>query len=92
MDTNSGEFVGLDRAQQWMTRVEVGQQLKILGEEFEVLEIGDRTMVVKLLSFEDRLGVPDLGDLIRDNEKRILESPESKEQARHRRKMLAGHG
>jgi len=100
MDTNTGEFVGADRAQQWMKRVEVGQQLKILGEEFEVLEIGERTMVVKLLSFEERLGVDgDLAGIIADagraneglaaeEQHRSNEELAADEQARHRRRML----
>jgi hypothetical protein len=88
MDTNAGKFVGPDRAQQWMKRVEVGQQLKILGEEFEVLEIRDRTMVVKLLSFEERMGVGgDLASIIADVE-RGNEDLAMKEQARHRKEML----
>lgn len=55
MDTNSGEFVEEDRAEQWMKRVEVGQTIKILGEEFEITKIDRREMTVKMFSFEDRL-------------------------------------
>ena len=54
MDTNSGEFVDDNHAEQWMKRVEVGQTIKILGEEFEITHIGRREMTVKLLSYQER--------------------------------------
>ena len=54
MNTNSGEFVDDSRAEQWMKRVEVGQVIKILEEEFEITSIGQREMTVKLLSFRER--------------------------------------
>jgi len=95
MDTDRGEFVGPDRAQQWMKRVEVGQQLKILGEGFEVLEINERTLVVKLLSFEERLGVGgDLESILQNANSNAADELTASltEQERHRRKMLSGRG
>lgn len=83
MDTNRGEFVGPDRAEQWMKRLAVGQNVKVLGEEFEVLEIGKRTLLLKLLSYEDRA-------LGRSSE--APEDAEAIESARHRDRMLAGKG
>ena len=55
MDTNAGEFVGEERAEAWMQRIEVGEVVKIKGEELEVLRIDERTIVLKLLSASDKL-------------------------------------
>ena len=83
MDTNCGEFVDESRAEQWMKRVEVGQTIKILGEEFEITGISRREMTVKLLSYEDRM----LGSLAGVcDEAALIESE------RHRKKMLSGKG
>ena len=54
MDSNAGEFVGEERAEDWMQRVAVGEIVKIKGEELEVMAIDKRTIVLKLLSAEDR--------------------------------------
>ena len=99
MDTNSGEFVGLDRAEQWMKRIEVGQNVKILGEEFEVLGFKGRTMVVKLLSYGERLGIdalasaaPDLAGILAAVEAADPQDATAAETARHRKRMLDGKG
>ncbi len=89
MDTNRGEFVDESRSEQWMKRLEVGQIVKLMEEEFEVLEIGKRTVLLKLRSFEDRA----LGQFAG-----LLQPPTKGDDAvqiesdRHRKKMLAGKG
>ncbi len=52
MDPMAGRFVEEDRAEKWMARVEIGEVVKIKGEELEIVEIGDRTLTLKLLSPE----------------------------------------
>lgn len=54
MDPMSGRFVEEERAEQWMARVEVGEVVKIKGEELEIVKIEGREMTLKLLSAEDR--------------------------------------
>ena len=60
MNSNTGEFVDEERAESWMQRIEVGETIKIKGEELEVVRIGDREITLKLLSHAERLtrGVP----------------------------------
>jgi len=55
MDTNSGRFVEEESAEAWMQRVAVGEIIKVKGEECEVAEIRGRTLVLQLLSHEDRM-------------------------------------
>ena len=55
MDTNAGEFVDEQRSESWMQRIEVGEVIKIKGEELEVLKINERTIVLKLLSASDKV-------------------------------------
>lgn len=54
MDSNAGEFVGDERAQAWMQRIEVGEVVKIKGEELEVVSISLREITLKLLGQQDR--------------------------------------
>lgn len=56
MNPQTGQFVQEDRAEQWMQRVEVGEIVKIKGEELEIVEIEDRHIKLKLLSVRDRIG------------------------------------
>lgn len=55
MDTNTGEFVDDSRAESWMQRIDVGEVIKIKGEELDVLRIDERTIVLKLLNASDRM-------------------------------------
>lgn len=55
MDSMSGQFVEEDRAEKWMARVEVGEIVKIKGEELEIVKIEGREMTLKLLSAEERM-------------------------------------
>jgi len=54
MDTNSAEFVGEERAEAWMQRIEVGEVIKIKGEDLEVVRIEKREITLKLLSAYER--------------------------------------
>lgn len=54
MDTNAGEFVGEERAEAWMQRIEVGEIVKIKGEKLEVVRIEKREITLKLLSAYER--------------------------------------
>ena len=54
MDTNAGEFVGEERAESWMQRIEIGEVVKIKGEELEVVMIGRHEITLKLLGQRDR--------------------------------------
>ncbi len=55
MNPQTGQFVQEDRAEQWMQRVEIGEVVKIKGEELEIVEIEGRHIKLKLLSAEDRM-------------------------------------
>jgi len=54
MNTDTGEFVGPDRAEAWMERLGIGEIVKIKGEELEVIRIEGREVTLKLRSWEDR--------------------------------------
>lgn len=54
MDTERGRFVEEQDAERWMKRLGVGETVKVKDVEFEVMEIGDRRLVLKLLSARDR--------------------------------------
>ena len=54
MDSNAGRFVEEQQAEEWMSRIAVGEVVKIKGEELEVTKIGEREITLKLLSFEER--------------------------------------
>jgi len=80
MDTDSGRFLREDdeRVQSWMQRIEVGEIVKIKGEECRVESIGDRTITLGLLSRLERLSqelfgekhLEDLRDLNRHERRR----------------------
>ena len=55
MDANSGRFVDDAEAGPWMPRFEIGEVIKVKGEEFEVERIEERQLVLKPLSFMERL-------------------------------------
>jgi hypothetical protein len=55
MNTNSGEFVEEARAEAWMKRLELGEPIKIKGEELEVVKIERREVTLKLLSVGERV-------------------------------------
>jgi len=82
MDTDSGRFVDDNQSQAWMKRIAVGEIIKIKDEELEVIEIGERTIKLKLLSFDERFArsLTDFTDAA-DIESR-----------RHRARMLGGKG
>ena len=82
MDTSRGEFVEDSRAEKWMKRLEVGQVVKVLEEEFEVKEISKRTILLQMLSAEDRF--------VRNFD--ALASNRAAEIERHRDRMLNGKG
>ena len=81
MDPNAGRFIEEECAENWMARIEVGETIKIKGEELEVTEIGDRTVTLKLLSHDERMsrGLPSFAD---------REDAASREIHRQRKKML----
>lgn len=54
MDTESGRFVAERDAEASMERLDIGETVKLKGAEFEVEEISDRRVVLKLLSARDR--------------------------------------
>lgn len=82
MDPNAGRFVDEDRAQKWMERVEVGEVVKIKGEELEIIEIGKRTLKLKLLSHNERME-KSFGGLVQD-----FDEMRHSEIERQRKKML----
>lgn len=55
MDTNAGEFVEEKRAEAWMQRIEIGEVVKIKGEELEVVRIEKREITLKLLGQIERI-------------------------------------
>ena len=55
MDTNAGRFVEEKSAEAWMQRVEVGEVVKIKGEELRIVVIEDRRITLELLSADDRM-------------------------------------
>lgn len=55
MDTNAGEFVEEERAERWMQRLQVGEIVKIKGEELQVVSTDKREVTLRLLSAADRL-------------------------------------
>lgn len=54
MDTEKGIFVNDKDAKEWMERLEENEIVKLKGSEFKVLAINDRTVILLLLSNEDR--------------------------------------
>lgn len=54
MNTDTGHFVKEEGATPDMVRVEVGEVVKVKGERFRVMEIGDRNLTLELMSYEDR--------------------------------------
>ena len=56
MDPNAGRFVEEAQAESWMQRIEVGEVVKIKGEEFEVLGFEGREIRLRMRSAEDRQG------------------------------------
>ena len=54
MDPNAGRFVPEEDAASWMPRFEVGEVLKVKGEEFEVQRIEERALILKPLSLIER--------------------------------------
>ena len=55
MDTNSGRFVEEENADRWMQRLEVGETIKIKGEELRVVEISGRRVTLELKSATERM-------------------------------------
>lgn len=57
MDTNKGRFLEEDdkRIEAWMKRISVGEIIKIKDKEYEVVEINDREIKLKLLSFQEQM-------------------------------------
>ena len=55
MDTNSGRFIEEQNAESWMQRIEVGEIIKIKGEELRVVSIESRRITLELMSAEDRI-------------------------------------
>lgn len=66
MDTNAGQFVQEDRAEQWMQRLTVGEIVKIKDEELEVVKIEGRECTLKLRSAAERFGEVDM-DALRES-------------------------
>lgn len=55
MNSNTGFFEKEEeRIENWMQTIEVGETVKIKGEELEVESIDGRKITLKLLSLEDR--------------------------------------
>ena len=54
MNTDTGRFVDERDAKSWMQRIEVGETIKLKGEECKVISIGDRRVTLELLSSDDR--------------------------------------
>ncbi len=55
MDANAGRFIEEQTAEAWMQRIEVGEVVKIKGEELRVVSIEDRRITLELMSAEDRV-------------------------------------
>ena len=55
MDTNAGRFVEEESAEKWMQRIEVGEIIKLKGEDCRVVRIGERQVVLELMSATDRI-------------------------------------
>ena len=81
VDTDSGRFVDDAHAQKWMKRIALGEIVKVKDEEMEVVAIRERTITLKLLSFEERFG--------RGN---AFEDAADIESRRQRERMLSGRG
>lgn len=65
MNTETGEFVELDRAEKWMEKLAIDEIVMIKGGYLTVVKIQGREVTLKLLSAEDRvLLVPQ--DIIRE--------------------------
>ena len=59
MDTNAGRFIPETQPEQirpWMKRISVGEIVTLKGEVCEVVEFGERTVTLKLLSKAERIG------------------------------------
>ena len=54
MDPEAGRFIDGDMAPSWMPRFEVGEVIKVKGEEFEVEGIEERRLILKPMNFEER--------------------------------------
>ena len=54
MNTDTGEFVEDSKAEKWMQRLDIGEVVKLKGEECEVVAIEDREVRLKLMNSEDR--------------------------------------
>ena len=54
MNTDSGRFVEEAEAKAWMKRISIGEVVEVKGEEFEVEEIRERHLVLKMLSKSER--------------------------------------
>ncbi len=57
MDTNAGRFVEEASAEDWMQRISVNEIIKLKGEDCRVVRIGERQVVLELMSATDRIGV-----------------------------------
>ena len=55
MDTNRGRFVEEESAEAWMQRIAVNEVIKIKGEECRVVRIGERQVLLELMSADDRM-------------------------------------
>ena len=92
MDTDSGRFVDDEQAQSWMQRISVGEVIKIKGEECEVVELGERTITLKLLSADERLrmqfkDIPTIDpreSLKRDLERKLRTDRDRRRSQKHR--------
>ncbi len=79
MNTDTGQFVEEDRAEQWMQRLTIGEIIKIKGEELEVVKIEGRECTLKLLSAAERFGKADMDALREMTRKPLFEQPEGKD-------------
>lgn len=67
MDTNQGRFVEEEQAESWMQRIQVGEIIKIKGEECRVEAIGSHIVTLKLLNPSERAIEEIFGERLKEN-------------------------
>ena len=88
MDPNAGKFVSDEEAAEWMTRFDVGETVKVKGEEFEIEAIEERRLVLRPRGAEDRAADALRGFFPQDVSRSVMNRHDRRRSAamdRHRR-------
>ena len=78
MDPDAGRFMREEEAKAWMTRFEIGETVKVKEEEFEILAIKERELILKPLSAGERQH-RDLRDLLGAVDEMTAPAPRAQE-------------